>query len=97
MSQPTLFDLPEPTGPSKHAQLQAFKAAHGILTHYNKACAPFQWMALLPFDDDKGKDIGTICAESAGLYEDTNRLVTGKGELSVVRELAELNAIHCPF
>lgn len=89
-------DVPAQTE-SLRARLTAFKKEHGILTHYNKHCRPVQWMALLPFADDNGKSIAEICAESVGLYEECDRVVTGGGELSVVRELARLNRIDCPL
>jgi hypothetical protein len=97
MKQPALFDLPpRDLTRSKSAAIDAFIAAHGILTHYAKNCAPNRWMALMPRPDDKGKDIGTIMASGASMYdEEVGNCVTAPSRLSAVRELAKFQKIPC--
>lgn len=91
-----LIDIP-PADPSKRCRLSAFKKQHGILTH----CAAhlpkedMRWLALIPFADDVGKDVGEIMAESCELYEESGRCALGTGELSAVRKLCQ--QLHIPF
>lgn len=93
-----LFDIP-PSEPSTQARLTVFKKALGILTIRGKGMRreDHPWLALLPFDDDKGKDIGDIMARRCRLYDDAGFLATGTGELSAVRTLCEQRKIEgCP-
>ena len=96
MKTGTLFEVPT-TSPSKRVKLTAFKRAHGIQTHH----APHMqredepWLAIIPFDEDQGKTIGTIMAESCRMYEESGYCATGTGELTAVRKLCEQRRIAC--
>lgn len=76
-------------GESRANKLKAFKAQHGILTHRASGVRreDHPWIALVPRPEDKGKDIGTIMAESCRLYDESYQLATGHGELSTIRTL----------
>lgn len=91
-----LFDTPRDNTRGKAAAISAFIKKHGILTHYAKHCRPDRYMALMPREDDKGKDIGTIMAEGCSMYdEEVGNCVTRPSRLAAVRELARLNGIPC--
>lgn len=76
-------------GESRANKLKAFKTKHGILTHRTSGMKreDHPWIALIPSEEDQGKDIGTIMAESCRIYEEQGRLATGEGELSAIRQL----------
>jgi hypothetical protein len=96
MKTPTLFNIPQDS-PSAETKLAAFMKAHGILTYRTKGMSrkDHPWLALIPFPDDAGKDIGLIMAESCGLYSDAGQLSTGEGELTAVRNLCKSLNIVC--
>ncbi len=94
---PTLFDI-EPTKTSRHILLRDFKAEHGILTHNARwAREDHPWLALQAFDEDKGKDIALIIAESCRLYEESGRVSTGSSEIAAVRGICAALKIACPL
>lgn len=93
-TQLSLLTVPA-MAPSASVRLTALKRAHGILTHRSRCVDERPWTALLPAPEDKGKDLFGIMAESAGMYEGSNRCVFADGELSAVRELCQLNGIAC--
>ena len=94
MKTATLFEIPI-TADSKRRKLTALKRRHGIQTHRCDGLSRREepWLAILPFDDDKGKDIGTIMAESCRLYEEAGYLATGTGELTAVQKLCKMRGI----
>ena len=94
--QPKLFDIPK-THPTGQERLNAFKEQHGILTHKSGQSTEEwdNWMAVLPFDDDKGKSIGEIIGDSGRLYDESGYAAYGKGELKAVRKLCEQRKIPC--
>lgn len=52
----------------------------GILTHHTPGFGDTAWMAVMPFDKDKGKDIMTIFAESCRLYDESGYCCYGATE-----------------
>jgi hypothetical protein len=96
MKTPFLLKVPK-TGPSKWQQLQKIKRKHNILTHRSPSMRREDdpWIAIVPFDDDKGKPIWVIMAESCRLYDEAGQLATGQGELTTVRRLCEQLRIPC--
>lgn len=95
MKTPELLHV-EPTRPSLRANLKAFMHANGILTHRSHR-DPVPWIAVLLFDQDKGKHIAVVMGESCRLYDYANRIAEGSGELSAVRKLADRFQISgCP-
>lgn len=96
MKTKTLFELPA-TNESKRVKLTALKRKHGILTYRSKHMSREEepWIAVIPFQADQGRSIGSIMAECGGLYEETGYCATGTGELSAVRELCKLRGIAC--
>lgn len=79
-----LFQLP----PSLSPRL-SWIAAQGILTHHAPHCPEAPWMALQPFKEDTGKDIGTIMAESCRTYDDADALGYGQTEDEAIVDLAK--------
>ena len=70
MKQLRLIDIPfDQIQPGVGARLSAFKKKHNILTHRAKHM-DYPWLAVLVQEEDKGKDIGEIMAESCVLYDD---------------------------
>jgi len=96
MKTPLLFET-DKSGPSAREKLTAFKQEHGIKTHRapHMQRSEHPWLAIIPFTDDKDKDIGTIMAESCRLYEESGYCATGEGELSAVRTLCKQRRIEC--
>lgn len=96
MRTPLLLDVPK-SAPSAHERLQVFKAKHGILTHYAPHMRGFDdtWLALIPFEEDKGRDVGDAMAHNCRLYDEAGRCATAKGELSAVRLLCQQLNIPC--
>lgn len=86
-----------PDAPSLRVKLTAFKKKHGIKTHRAKWFSREEepWLALIPFEDDKGKNVGQIMAESCRLYEESERCAFGTGELTAVRKLCQQQGIVC--
>jgi hypothetical protein len=64
-------------------------AESGILTHHTEGFGETAWMALLPWDKDKGKDIMTIFAESCRLYDEAGQCQYGPTEDDAIVELAK--------
>ena len=96
--QATLFDLGPPQTPTKRVRLHAFCRQHDIRTHRSRLDRKdHPWIALIPFHNDATKDLFTIVAESARLYEESGMLATGEGELSAVRTLCQQVGIECPL
>lgn len=89
-----LFDLPK-TGPSIQTRINEFKKLHHIKTHRSDACPEAPWIALLPTDEDKDREIFDIMADSCRLYDEAKMLVESTGELSAIRKLCEMNSIDC--
>lgn len=91
-----LFAVP-PTRPSARSRLTEFKRKHGILTHRTDSFMRKEepWLALLPTNEDKGKSVSQIMADSCRLYDESGYVATGTGELSAVRKLCELRGIEC--
>lgn len=98
MKTPLLFDLPA-TAPSFRSKLSDFKQAHGILTYKSVGMLRRDepWIALIPFADDRGKEVGEIMAESCRLYEESGYCALGEGELTAVRKLCSQKKIVCPL
>ena len=96
MKTETLIDVPTDR-PSLRSRLTAFKRKHGILTHRATDYIPKDdsWLAVLPFDRDKGKTLFKIMSESCRLYDESGYCATGAGELSAVRGLCKLQGIVC--
>jgi hypothetical protein len=96
MKTETLFEVPR-TAPSARVELTMFKRKHGIQTHHAKHLSREDdpWLAIIPFDDDKGKSIGAIMADSCQLYEESGYCATGTGELSAIRKLCAQRGIAC--
>lgn len=96
MKQLKLFEV-EKQAPSRHDKIEAFKLATGILTHDagQHAFRDDKWMALLPFDRDKGKEMVDIMAESCRLYDESEHVATGPGELTAIRKLCQQLNINC--
>lgn len=95
MNTPELLHV-EPTRPSRRSILKSFMHANGILTHRSPRM-PDPWIAVLLFEQDKGKHIAVVMGESCRLYDDANRIAEGSGELSAVRKLADRFQISgCP-
>ena len=90
MKQAALFDMPADRR-SRTARLHVFMKQHGILSHRAgfRTREQHPWIAILPVAADRGKDIGTIMSESCRLYDESNNLATGTGELSTVRTICE--------
>lgn len=63
-------------------------ADNDILTHHAPHCEEAPWMAVQPFDEDKGKDIGNIMAESCRLYDDADALGYGMTQDEAIVNLA---------
>lgn len=80
-----LFDIP-PTPPRKK-EWEIVKEKYGILTHYNKDCE-YPWLALLPYERDKGRDIGDVMSESCVTYEEAERIREAETEEGAVLLLA---------
>lgn len=91
-----LFEFPA-TAPSLRTKLTIFKKKHGIQTHRAKHLRREEepWLALIPFDDDRGKDIGQIMADSCRLYEEAGYCALATGELTAVRKLCRQQGIIC--
>ncbi len=60
---------------------------HGILLHHSMACPEAPWLAVLPFTEDIGKDIGAIMAESCRLYDESGRTGYGKSDEEALADL----------
>jgi hypothetical protein len=96
MKTELLLDV-KPTSKSARVKLTEFKRLHGIGTY----CSPglrredHPWIAIVPFDEDKGKSIGEIMAHSCRLYEESGYCATGAGELSAIRTLCKQLNIVC--
>lgn len=83
--------------PSMKVRVAAFKKAHGILTHRaaHVAREDNPWIAVIPFEEDKGKELFDIMANSSRLYEETRMIGFGAGELSAIRHLMEQRGADC--
>lgn len=94
--QSRLLDVPK-SAPSLRQRITAFKKLHGILTFKTSRMKreEYPWIAVLPVEEDKGKDIGTIMAESCRLYDESGYLAEGTGELSAIRTLCQQLEIKC--
>jgi len=90
-----LFDIPEAKSPRL-----LWMEKNGFLTHYYEGFsdefgdATEPWMAIIPFDSDKGKCIGTIMAESCRFYEDRGAIGYGQTEAEAIENCARLKGIH---
>ncbi len=85
MSTPELFSPEE--GKQDSPKLAWIKR-RGILTHFSAQFPKWQWIAILPTEDDRNKDIGTIMAESCRLYDEAGRVGDGETEDEAICELA---------
>lgn len=97
MITPMLLEVAR-SAPSLRQRITAFKRSRGILTHCGPALCTDdweRWLALIPFDEDKDKNIGECMADHCRLYEDSGYCATAKGELSVIRKLCCQLGIHC--
>jgi hypothetical protein len=96
IKQLTLLDVPA-TDASRGAKLAALKKEHGILTHRSGCLGKGEkpWIALLPIEEDKGKDLFDIMAESCRLYDESGWCAYAEGELSAVRLLCQQRGIAC--
>lgn len=64
---------------------------HGFLTHDDGVLnddPDARWMAIIPFEGDEGKDIGTIMAESCRLYEECNAIGYAANEADAIEDCA---------
>lgn len=91
-SQLALFEPPTQLSPALQEQEAKMDAARlaGVLTHHSNDMPPGEgWMAILPFDDDRGKTIDLMIAESCRLYDEAGRVAFGP-----TREIAILNLFN---
>lgn len=79
-----LFEVPTVLSPRLK-----WMASSGILTHHTEGFGETAWMALMPFDKDKGKDIMTIFAESCRLYDESGQCQYGPTEDDAIVALAK--------
>jgi len=77
-----LFDIPE----SKSPRL-IWMEKHGILTHFSDLCEE-PWSAIVPMENDKGKDIVTIMQDSCMVYDFDDKIGYGKTQLDAIADLA---------
>lgn len=77
-----LFDIPESLSPRL-----VWLRSSGILTHHSPRME-YPWIAIKPFERDKGKDIGTIFAESCRIYDESHSIGYGNTEDEAITSLA---------
>lgn len=94
MKQPVLLEVPK-THPTKHEILKAFMEKHGVLSHLCRGMGQRKWMALIPIDEDKGKSLFDIMAESCRLYDEAGMIGEAESELQAVRNLCHQRNIPC--
>lgn len=105
MKQPKLLDVPA-TAPTKAARVQAFKAKHGIWTHYapHLAREDERWTAMLIVTArERMKGYGAhphttgeaMVAGYCRLLDEMDLMVTGTGEVTTIRRLCARNNIVC--
>jgi len=90
MNTPTLFDLPEQKSPRL-----LWVERLGFLTHHTPELSAEEgpWIAILPEEDDKGKDIGEIMSESCRLYDEVFGMGYGTTEEAAILELCRKKSI----
>jgi hypothetical protein len=79
-----LFTIPETLSPRL-----LWIAANCILTHHAPHCPEAPWIAIQPFDGDRGKEVGEIMAESCRLYDDADAIGYGQTEDEAIVSLAK--------
>lgn len=94
MKHPVLFEVTK-THPTKHEKLKSFMAEHGVLSHFCGNMEHGKWMALIPIEEDKGKNLFDIMAESCRLYDEAGMIGEAESELQAVRNLCSQRNIPC--
>lgn len=61
---------------------------HGVLTHRSEMERELPWIALIPMERDKGKDIFDCMADNCRLYDEGNLLGYGQTEDEALYALA---------